>query len=143
MLPTMIPQIHFYDSSRKCFKITYYEKNYMQTAYYSYNTLIASTHQNGWDAMAKHVEHLIEIDELSSEIEETKARRMNDTQYNINCCASSFNWEPLDQSFRSEGHDQTLARVFEGAYRQYIDENYDGICDADKDTEEECESSES
>ena len=296
MLPTMIPQVYFYDSSMKYYKVTYYEKNYMQTAYYSYNTLVASTHQdindniylrlhldpdsykysnttakhikgmlgfdkkqyrkewevsqkrqkklettpnwsvdtyhealyilsdllvpfgsmdvmmlakefrwatqtffgeqelveaienqledfgaepgdinnyiyamycaieeeiwnrlenmpedelvdilrqNGWDAMAKHVEHLIEIDELSSEIEEAKARRMNDTHYNINCCASSFDWEPLDQSFRSENHDQTLARVFEGAYRQYIDENYDGICDADKDTEEECESSES
>lgn len=292
----MIPQVYFYDSSMKYYKVTYYEKNYMQTAYYSYNTLVASTHQdindniylrlhldpdsykysnttakhikgmlgfdkkqyrkewevsqkrqkklettpnwsvdtyhealyilsdllvpfgsmdvmmlakefrwatqtffgeqelveaienqledfgaepgdinnyiyamycaieeeiwnrlenmpedelvdilrqNGWDAMAKHVEHLIEIDELSSEIEEAKARRMNDTHYNINCCASSFDWEPLDQSFRSENHDQTLARVFEGAYRQYIDENYDGICDADKDTEEECESSES
>ena len=296
MLPTMIPNIYFYDSSRKCFKITYYEKNYMQTAYYSYDTLIASTHQdgswntytkyhldpdsdkysnttarhikemlgidkkqyrkeweksverekkrettpnchidtyhevlyvvsdlfvpfgsmdvrsfaeeflwatqtffgeqelveaienqledfgaepgdinnyiyamycaieeeiwnrlenmpedelvdilrqNGWDAMAKHVEHLIEIDELSSEIEEAKARRMNDTHYNIDCCASSFDWEPLDQSFRSENHDQTLARVFEGAYRQYIDENYDGVCDADENSEEECSDTES
>ena len=289
MLPTMIPNIYFYDASHKCFKITYYEKDYMQTAYYSYETVIASTYQdvngntqfkyhivpdsekysnttakhiklmlgfdkkqyrkewersqkreailqnspnchidtyyevlytvsdlfipfgsidvrtfaeeflwatqtffseddlidritenlsefgtepgdinsyiyalydaieeeiwnclenmpedelvnilyqNGWDAMAKHVEHLIEIDELASEIEETKARRMNDTQYNINACASSFNWKPLDQSFRSEKRDATIARVFEGAYRQYIDENYDGICDAEN---EDCE----
>ena len=296
MLPTMIPRIHFYDKSMKYYKATYYEKSYIQTAYYSYETLVASTHQdinnntylrlhldpdsykysnttakhikemlgfdkkqyrkeweisqerqkklettpnchidtyhealyvlsdllvpygsmdvmmlakefkwatqtffsedelveaiqdeleqigaehgdinsyiyamycaieeeiwnrlenipenelvdilrkNGWKAMADHVEHLIEIDELGSEIEETKARRMNDTQYNINCCASSFNWKPLDQSFRSENHDQTLARVFEGAYRQYIDENYDGICDADKDTEKECSDTES
>ena len=65
-------------------------------------------------------------------------RRRDAQAYNINCCASSFEWEPLDQSFRSEGHDQTLARVFEGAYRQYIDENYDGVCDADDDSEEEC-----
>ena len=106
--------------------------------------LVNILRQNGWDAMAKHVEHLIEIDELSSEIEETKARRMNDTKYNIDYCASSFNWEPLDQSFRSEGHDQTLARVFEGAYRQYIDENYDGVCDAEnEDCEEECSDTES
>jgi hypothetical protein len=290
MLPTMIPNIYFYDTSRKCFKITYYEKDYMESAYYSYETVIASTYQdvngnnqfkyhidpdsekysnttakhiklmlgfdkkqyrkewersqkreaklqnspnchidtyhevlytvsdlfipfgsmdvrsfaeeflwatqtffgeqelveaienqledigaepgdinnyiyamycaieeeiwnrlenmpegelvdilrqNGWNAMAKHVEHLIEIDELSSEIEETKARRMNDTQYNINYCASSFNWEPLDQSFRSEKWDATIARVFEGAYRQYIDKNYDGICDAENEEVEE------
>ena len=107
------------------------------------NELVDILRKNGWKAMADHVEHLIEIDESGSEIEETKARRMNDTQYNINCCASSFNWKPLDQSFRSENHDQTLARVFEGAYRQYIDENYDGICDADKDTEKECSDTES
>ena len=291
MLPTMIPQIYFYDSSRKCFKITYYEKNYMQTAYYSYDTLIASTHQNnnwntytkylldpdsdkysnttarhikemlgidkkqyrkewevsqerqkklettpdchintyhevlyvvsdlfvpfgsmdvrsfaeeflwatqtffgeqelveaienqledigaepgdinnyiwalyqsiedeiwerienmypeetvellrnnGWEEMAKHVEHLIEINEFDNQREDMIERRRNVQAYNINCCASSFNWEPLDQSFRSENHDQTLARVFEGAYRQYIDENYDGVCDADDDSEEEC-----
>lgn len=291
MLPTMIPQIYFYDSSRKCFKITYYEKNYMQTAYYSYDTLIASTHQNsnwntytkyhldpdsdkysnttarhikemlgidkkqyrkeweksverekkrettpnchidtyhevlyvvsdlfvpfgsmdvrsfaeeflwatqtffgeqelveaienqledigaepgdinnyiwalyqsieneiwerienmypeetvellrdnGWEEMAKHVEHLIEIDEFDNQREDMIERRRDDQAYNINACASSFNWEPLDQSFRSEGHDQTLARVFEGAYRQYIDENYDGVCDADDDSEEKC-----
>ena len=291
MLPTMIPQIYFYDSSRKCFKITYYEKNYMQTAYYSYDTLIASTHQNGnwntytkyhldpdsdkysnttarhikemlgidkkqyrkeweksverekkrettpnchidtyhevlyvvsdlfvpfgsmdvrsfaeeflwatqtffgeqelveaienqledigaepgdinnyiwalyqsieneiwerienmypeetvellrdngWEEMAKHVEHLIEIGEFDNQREDMMECRRNDRAYNINCCASSFNWEPLDQSFRSEGHDQTLARVFEGAYRQYIDENYDGVCNADDDSEEKC-----
>ena len=294
MLPTMIPQIHFYDSSRKCFKITYYEKNYIQYAYYSYDTLIASTHQNGnwntytkyhldpdsdkysnttarhikemlgidkkqyrkeweksverekkretypnchidtyhevlyvvsdlfvpfgstdvrvfaeeflwatqtffweqglieaienqleqvgaepgdinnyiwalyqsieneiwdiidnmdsdeiidilrnngWEEMAKHVEHLVEIDELESEVENMIERRRDDQAYNINACASSFNWEPLDQSFRSENHDQTLARCFEGAYRQYIDENYDGVCDAvEDDTEESCTS---
>ena len=292
----MIPQIYFYDSSRKCFKITYYEKNYMQTAYYSYDTLIASTHQNGnwntytkyhldpdsdkysnttarhikemlgidkkqyrkewensqerqkklettpnchidtyhevlyvvsdlfvpfgsmdvrsfaeeflwatqtffgeqdligeienqleqvgvepgdinnyiwalyqsieneiwerienmypeetvellrdngWEEMAKHVEHLIEIGGFDNQREDMIERRRNVQSYNINCCASSFNWEPLDQSFRSENHDQTLARVFEGAYRQYIDENYDGVCDADENSEEECSYTES
>lgn len=296
MLPTMIPNIYFYDSSRKYFKITYYEKNYMQTAYYSYDTLVASTHQNGswntytryhldpdsdkyssttakhikemlgldkkqyrkewersqvrqmklettpnchidtyhealyvvsdlfvpfgsmdvfsfakeflwatqtffgeqdlveaienqleevgaepgdinnyiwalyesieneiwsrlesieetelidilrqngWEEMAKTVEHLIEIDEFDSERENMIDRRRDDRAYNINACASSFNWEPLDQSFCSENHDQTLARVFEWAYRQYIDENYDGVCNADKDDTEEPSTTES
>ena len=296
MLPTMIPQIHFYDNARKCFRITYYEKNNMQYAYYSYNTLVASTHQNGnwntytryhidpnsnmysvttakhikemlglnkkqyrkewersqerqkklettpncridtyhevlyvvsdlfvpfgstdvrsfaeeflwatqtffgeqdlvnrmedklaeigaepgdinnyiwalyqtiedeiwdtlenieeerlvsilrdneWEEMAKQVEHLSAIDELDSTIEDMIERRKNDQAYNINCCASSFDWEPLDQSFRSENYDQTLARVFEGAYRQYIDENYDGVCDADQDNTEEPSTTES
>ena len=296
MLPTMIPKIYFYDGSRKYFKITYYEKNYMQTAYYSYDTLIASTHQNnnwntytkyhldpdsdkysnttarhikemlgidkkqyrkewevsqerqkklettpdchidtyhevlyvvsdlfvpfgsmdvrsfaeeflwatqtffgeqelveeienqleevgaepgdinnyiwalyysieneiwerienmypeeliellkdnGWTEMAKHVEHLVEIDEFDNERENMIELRRNDQRYNINCCASSFNWEPLDQSLCSENHDQTIARVFEGAYRQYIDENYDGICNADENTEEESSDTES
>ena len=293
----MIPQIHFYDSYRKCFKITYYEKNYIQYAYYSYDTLIASTHQNGnwntytkyhldpdsdkysnttarhikemlgidkkqyrkeweksverekkrettpnchidtyhevlyvvsdlfvpfgsmdvrsfaeeflwatqtffsendlvdritetisdvgvepgdinsyiyalysaiegeiwdtiqllpareiveilertgWDEMAKHAKHLIEIDEFDSDRENMIERRKDDEKYNINACASSFNWEPLDQSFRSEKWDATIARVFEGAYRQYIDENYDGVCDAEnEDCEEECSDTES
>lgn len=292
----MIPQIYFYDNARKCFKITYYEKNYIQYAYYSYNTLVASTHQNGnwntytryhidpnsntysgttakhikemlgldkkqyrkewersqerqkklettpnchidtyhealyvvsdlfvpfgsmdvrsfaeeflwaiqtffgeqdlvnrmedklaeigaepgdinnyiwalyqtiedeiwdtlenieeerlvsilrdneWEEMAKQVEHLSAIDELDSTIEDMIERRKNDQAYNINCCASSFDWEPLDQSFRSENYDQTLARVFEGAYRQYIDENYDGVCDADQDDTEEPSTTES
>ena len=297
MLPTMIPRINFYDKSKKCFRINYMEKDRMQTAYYSYETLIASTHKdhignqyvkyhlnpndarytnttakhvklmlgldkkqytneyvasverqekidtypnchidtyhevlyvvsdlfvpfgsmdvrsfaeeflwatqtffgeqelveaienqledigaepgdinnyiyamycaieeeiwnrlenmpedelvdilrnNGWEEMAKHVEHLVEIDELESEVENMIERRRDDQAYNINACASSFNWEPLDQSFRSEGHDQTLARVFEGAYRQYIDENYDGVCDAEnEDCEEECSDTES
>jgi len=296
MLHTMIPQIYFYDNARKCFKITYYEKNYIQYAYYSYNTLVASTHQNGnwntytryhidpnsntysgttakhikemlgldkkqyrkewersqerqkklettpnchidtyhealyvvsdlfvpfgsmdvrsfaeeflwaiqtffgeqdlvnrmedklaeigaepgdinnyiwalyqtiedeiwdtlenieeerlvsilrdneWEEMAKQVEHLSAIDELDSTIEDMIERRKNDQAYNINCCASSFDWEPLDQSFRSENYDQTLARVFEGAYRQYIDENYDGVCDADQDDTEEPSTTES
>ena len=295
MLPTMIPNIYFYDNSRKCYKITYYEKNYMQTAYYSYDTLIASTHQNyhdnsytkyhldptgdkftastqkhikemlgfdkkqyqkewevsvererrkenginchidtyhevlyvvadlfvpfgsqdvrsfameflwatqtffeeselvdeienqleevgaepgdinnyiwalysviegeiwnviqsietdelirilkdnGWTEMAKHVEHLIEIDDFDSQIEDMIERRRNDQSYNINCCASSFDWEPLDQSFRSENREQTLCRVFEGAYRQYIDEFYDRVCDADQDDKEESGTSE-
>lgn len=296
MLPTMIPQIHFYDNARKCFKITYYEKNNMQYAYYSYDTLVASTHQdgnwntytryhldpnsntysnttakhikemlgldkkqyrieweksverekkrnsvpdchidtyhevlyvvsdlfvpfgstdvrsfaeeflwatqtffgeqelveaienqleeigaepgdinnyiwalyqtiedeiwsrienmlpeetvellrdNGWEEMAKHVEHLIEIDEFDNQREDMIELRRNNQAYNINCCASSFDWEPLDQSFRSENHDQTLARVFEGAYRQYIDENYDGVCNADQDDTEEPSTTES
>ena len=291
MLPTMIPQIYFYDTSRKCFKITYYEKNYMQTAYYSYDTLIASTHQdsnwntytkyhldpdsdkysnttakhikemlgldkkqyrkeweisqerqkkletttnwnvdtyhealyvlndllvpfgsmdvmslakefrwavftlfsedelvkqmenslsdigaepgdinnyiwalyqtiedeiwsriesmeetelidilrqNNWEEMAKTVEHLFAIGELDSTVEDMIERRRNVQAYNINCCASSFDWEPLDQSMCSDGTDATIARCFEGAYRQYIDENYDGVCDADDDSEEEC-----
>lgn len=297
MSPTMIPQIHFYDSSRKCFKITYYQKQYMESAYYSYDRVVASTYQdnngntqlkyhidpdsdkysnttarhikemlgidkkqyrkewevsqerqkklettpdchidtyhevlyvvsdlfvpfgsmdvrsfaeeflwatqtffseedlvdeieatlsetgaeygdinsyiyalystiedeiwfvienldsreiveilerNSWDKMAKHVKHLIEIGEFVNDRDNMIERRKNDQQYNINACASSFNWEPLDQSFHSEGHDQTLARVFEGAYRQYIDENYDGVCDAEnEDCEEECSDTES
>lgn len=292
----MIPQIHFYDSYRKCFKITYYEKNYMQTAYYSYDTLIASTHQdsnwntyikyhldpdldkysnttakhinemlgldkkqyrkeweisqerqkkletttnwnvdtyhealyvlsdllvpfgsmdvmslakefrwavftlfsedelveqmenslsdigaepgdinnyiwalydsieneiwsrienmlpeeivellrdNGWEEMAEHVKHLIEIGEFDNQREDMIERRRNDREYNINNCASSFDWEPLDQSMCSDGTDATLAIVFEGAYRQYIDENYDGVCDAVEDDTEEQGTSES
>ena len=297
MLPTMIPQIHFYDNSRKYFRIRYYEKNSMQDAYYSYDTLVASTHQdrysgnnytryhldpdsdqysnttakhikemlgidkkqyrkewetsqkrqkkletapncridtyhealyvvsdlfvpfgsmdvrsfaeeflwatqtffgeqelvkaiedlleeigaepgdinnyiwalyesieneiwdrienmlpeeivellrdNGWEEMAKHSEHLIEIGEFDNNREDMIERRRNAKAYNINCCASSFDWEPLDQSFRSENYDQTLARVFEGAYRQYIDENYDGVCDAVEDDTEESGTTES
>ena len=297
MLPTMIPNIYFYDASHKCFKITYYEKDYMQTAYYSYETVIASTYQDvngntqfkyhivpdsnkysnttakhiklmlgfdkkqyrkewersqkrevelqnspnchidtyyevlytvsdlfipfgsidvrtfaeeflwatqtffsendlvdritetlsetgaengdinsyiyalystiedeiwfvienldsqeiveilertGWNKMAKHAKHLIEIDEFVNDRDNMIERRVNDQQYNINACASSFNWEPLDQSFRSEKWDATIARVFEGAYRQYIDENYDGVCDAEnEDCEEECSDTES
>ena len=292
----MIPQIYFYDNARKCFRITYYEKNNIQYAYYSYNTLVASTHQdgnwntytryhidpdsdkysnttakhikemlgldkkqyrkewersqerqkklettpnchidtyhealyvvsdlfvpfgstdvrsfaeellwatqtffyeqelvetienkleevgaepgdinnyiwalyqsiedeiwnridnmsdeetvellrnNGWEKMAKHVEHLIEIDEFDNQREDMIELRRNARSYNINCCASSFDWEPLDESFRSENCDQTLARVFEGAYRQYIDENYDGVCDADQDDTEEPSTTES
>ena len=55
MLPTMIPQIHFYDNARKCFRITYYEKNNIQYAYYSYNTLVASTHQDGnWNTYTRY-----------------------------------------------------------------------------------------
>ena len=46
MLPTMIPKIYFYDNSMKYYKATYYEKSYIQTAYYSYETLVASTHQD-------------------------------------------------------------------------------------------------
>ena len=297
MLPTMIPNIHFYAKNRRCYKISYYEKNYMQHAYYSYDTLVASTHQNyndntytkyhldptgelftsstqrhiqtmlgltprqyrteweksverekkretipnchidtyhevlytvsdlfipfgsmdvrsfaeeflwatqtffsendlvnrieeqvtdnsvelgdinsyicalyqtiedeiwdtirllpafeiveilertGWDKMVEHAKHLIEIDEFDSERDDMIERRRNDQAYNINACASSFDWEPLDQSFRSEGWDATIARVFEGAYRQYIDENYDGICDAEnEDCEEESSTTES
>ena len=290
MLPTMIPRVYFYDKSQKYYKITYYEKNYMQTAYYSYETLIASTHsetygntymrlhldpesdkysnttakhikemlgfnknqyrkewevsqerqkklentpnwdvdtyhealyilsdllvpfgsmdvmslakefrwatqtlfhenelveqmentlesigaepgdinnyiwalydsienevwsriesmeetelidilrENGWKEMAKAVQHLFAIDELDSTVEDMIEQRKNSIAYNINCCASSFDWEPLDQSMCSDGTDATLARCFEGAYRQYIDENYDGVCDADENSEEE------
>lgn len=297
MLPTMIPQIYFYDNSHKCFQITYYEKNYMQTAYYSYETLVASTHQdyysgntyikyhldpdsnqysnttakhiktmlgidkkqyrteweksvkrdkkrentpnchidtyhealyvvsdlfvpfgsmdvrsfaeeflwatqtffgeqelveaienlleeigaepgdinnyiwalyesieneiwerienmlpeeivellrdNGWEEMAKHSEHLIEIGEFDNDREDMIERRRNAKAYNINCCASSFDWEPLDRSMCFDGTDATLARVFEGAYRQYIDENYDGVCDAVEDDTEESGTTES
>lgn len=297
MLPTMIPNIYFYDSSRKCFKITYYQKQYMESAYYSYDRVVASTYQDnngntqfkyhidpdsslltqttkkhiklmlgldfkqyrtewkisqkretklqnspnchidtyhevlytisdlfipfgsmdvrsfaeeflwatqtffsendlvdritetisnvgaepgdinnyiyalysaiegeiwytiqllsareiveilertGWDKMAKHAKHLIEIDEFDIDRENMIERRKDDEKYNIDACASSFNWEPLDQSFRSEKWDATIARVFEGAYRQYIDENYDGVCDAEnEDCEEECSDTES
>lgn len=296
MIPTMIPQIYFYDKSQKYYKITYYEKNYMQTAYYSYETLIASTHaetygntymrlhldpdsslysnttarhikemlgfdkkqyrkeweisqkrqkklettpnwdvdtyhealyvlsdllipfgsmdvmslakefrwatqtlfhenelveqiestleeigaepgdinnyiwalynsienevwnrienmlpeeivellrDNGWKKMAEHAEYLIHIGDFDSDREDMIERRRNVIAYNINCCASSFDWEPLDQSMCSDGTDATLARCFEGAYRQYIDENYDGVCDADKDDTEESGTTES
>ena len=293
----MIPQIHFYDNSRKYFRIRYYEKNRMQDAYYSYNTLVASTHQdrdswnnytryyldpdsdqysnttakhikemlgfdkkqyrkeweisqkrqkklettpnwdvdtyhealyvlsdmlvpfgsmdvmslakefrwatqtlfhenelveqiestleeigaepgdinnyiwalynsienevwnrienmlpeeivellrdNGWKKMAEHAEYLIHIGDFDSDREDMIERRRNVIAYNINYCASSFDWEPLDQSMCSDGTDATLARCFEGAYRQYIDENYDGVCDADKDDKEESGTTES
>jgi hypothetical protein len=99
--------------------------------------LIEVLEENDWTEMAKHVKHLVEIDEFDNQREDMIERRRNDQAYNINCCASSFNWEPLDQSFRSENHDQTIARVFEGAYRQYIDENYDGICNAENEDIEE------
>ena len=292
----MIPQIYFYDNSHKYYKITYYEKNWLQTAYYSYSTLVASTHSetygnqyirlhldpesekysntttrhikemlgfnkkqyrkewkisqerqkklettpnwsvdtyhealyvlsnllvpfgsmdvmalakefrwatqtlfyedelveqmenaleetgaepgdinnyiwalydsienevwsrienmlpeeivellrnNGWEEMAKHAEHLIEIGEFDNEREDMIERRRDDVAYNINACASSFDWEPLDNSMCFDGTDATLARCFEGAYRQYIDENYDGVCDAVEDDTEESSTSES
>ena len=108
MLPTMIPQIYFYDNARKCFKITYYEKNNMQYAYYSYNTLVASTHQDGgWNTYtryyidpdsdkysnttAKHIKEMLGLDKFILNVIFQTLLPVIDKRYFI-CCKNFISW---------------------------------------------------